>query len=294
MSDFTVRADAVNVEQIMEQIRERIRTKRGVDYTEEQIRELAAVKLEKFLDPKIVRSDLLQQFQRSQAEQPVPTSFTFEDSTLFDSPRPLVRRLRKLLRPLLKLFFNPDPLIQALHIQAHLNEIRPRADHLYYELFHNLVIETTRLTIEVKNLKMQIESLTGRLEFNERRARALESAVVYRSTGDEPDRRVNRPPSLIGSGAPVVPVVGSSVGLSTDPSTAGQSDPTGSGQEGPGQRSRRRRRRRGRRGNVPAATLMGAAAGTNQPEHPAGDVHDAAAETDASQPTETQGSDPDQ
>src|SRR5262245_47731327 len=123
MSDFTVRSDAVNVEQIMEQIRERIRAKRGVDYTEEQIRELAAVKLEKFLDPKVVRSDLLQQFQRSHAEQPVPTSFTFEDSTLFDSPRPLVRRLRTLLRPVLKLFFNPDPLIQALHIQAHLNEI---------------------------------------------------------------------------------------------------------------------------------------------------------------------------
>src|SRR5262245_32238289 len=189
MSDFTARSDAVNVEQIMEQIRERIRTKRGVDYTEQQIRELAAVKLEKFLDPKLVRSDLLQQFQRSQSEQPLPTSYTFEDSTLFDSPRPLVRLIRRLLRPFLKLFFNLDPLIQALHIQARLNEIRPRADHLYYELFHNLVVETTRLTIEVKNLKMQIESLTGRLEFNERRARALESVVVYRSGNEEADRR---------------------------------------------------------------------------------------------------------
>ena len=35
----------------MRQIRARIREKRGVDYTEEQIRELAKVKLEKFLDP---------------------------------------------------------------------------------------------------------------------------------------------------------------------------------------------------------------------------------------------------
>ena len=51
MPDFNVRSDSVNVEQIMEQIRARIREKRGVDYTEEQIRELAAVKLEKFLDP---------------------------------------------------------------------------------------------------------------------------------------------------------------------------------------------------------------------------------------------------
>ena len=50
MADFNVRSDSVNVEQIMEQIRSRIRDKRGVDYTEEQIRELAAVKLQKFLD----------------------------------------------------------------------------------------------------------------------------------------------------------------------------------------------------------------------------------------------------
>ena len=53
-------------------------------------------------------------------------------------------------------------------------------DQLYYELIHNLVLELTRTGIEVKNLKMRVESLTSRLEFNERRARALESAVVYR------------------------------------------------------------------------------------------------------------------
>jgi hypothetical protein len=56
MSDFNVRSDNVDVEQIMRQIRARIREKRGVDYTEEEIRELANVKLEKFIDPKGVRS----------------------------------------------------------------------------------------------------------------------------------------------------------------------------------------------------------------------------------------------
>ena len=66
MPDFNVRSDSVNVEQIMEQIRARIREKRGVDYTEQQIRELAAVKLEKFLDPRGVRSDLLDQFRKAQ------------------------------------------------------------------------------------------------------------------------------------------------------------------------------------------------------------------------------------
>ena len=44
MAEFTVRSDSVNVEQIMEQIRARIREKRGVDYTEQEIRDLAAVK----------------------------------------------------------------------------------------------------------------------------------------------------------------------------------------------------------------------------------------------------------
>jgi len=56
MADFNVRSDSVNVEQIMEQIRSRIREKRGVDYTEAEIRELAGVRLEQFIDPDKLRS----------------------------------------------------------------------------------------------------------------------------------------------------------------------------------------------------------------------------------------------
>src|SRR5499427_6348619 len=193
MADFTVRSDAVNVEQIMEQIRQRIRDKRGVDYTEEQIRELATVKLQKFLDPRGVRSDLLEQFRKTQPpyQPPQLPNYAFEEDTLFESHRGALRFVRRLLRPILKLFFNPNPLIQALNIQSRVNTLlaerearleasRRSTESLYYELIHNLVVETTRLGIEVKNLTMRIESLTSRLEFSERRARALESAVVYR------------------------------------------------------------------------------------------------------------------
>ena len=85
----------------------------------------------------------------------------------------------------------PEPADSGLNIQSQLNRpgrasnerarARPRArSTLHYELMHNLVIEITRLGIEVKNLKMRVESLASRLEFNERRARALESVVVYR------------------------------------------------------------------------------------------------------------------
>src|SRR5207237_9390614 len=98
MSDFNVRADSVNVEQIMEQIRARIREKRGVDYTEQQIRELAAVKLEKFLDPRAVRSDLLEQFRKAQpADEPLALpNFALADATLFESHRAPIRWPREL------------------------------------------------------------------------------------------------------------------------------------------------------------------------------------------------------
>ena len=262
MPDFNVRSDSVNVEQIMEQIRARVREKRGVDYTEQQIRELAAVKLEKFLDPRGVRSDLLEQFRRLQPayEPPELPNYVFEEATLFESHRAPIRWIRRLLQPILKLFFNPNPLIQALHIQSRLNTLNAERDareqatrrvleQLYFEVMHNLVIETTRLGIEVKNLKMRVESLASRLEFNERRARALESVVAYKpsSEGGTEPAAVAAERTVVAAGpAPSQP------GMAARPVP---SQPGGA-PEGPGQRSRRRRRHRGRHGGAPAAAIM--------------------------------------
>jgi hypothetical protein len=221
MTDFTVRSDNVDVEQIMRQIRSRIREKRGVDYTEEEIRELANVKLEKFLDPRGVRSDLIDQFRRSKAAMPAPENFAFEEDTLYETHRGFIRWIRKLLNPILKLFLNPNPLIQALHIQSGLNTRnakREELDALHYEVMHNLVLELTRLGIEVKNLKMRVESMSSRLDFDERRARALEGVVMYRPGAAVP----LQPPPSTESGRP---------------SEADQAE----------RRTRRRRRRRARR-----------------------------------------------
>ena len=179
MTDLSVRSDNVDVEQIMRQIRSRIREKRGVDYTEDEIRELANVKLEKFLDPRGVRSDLLEQFRRKR-EAALPPAFDFEDTTLYESHRGWLRFLRRLLRPILMVFFNPNVITNALHIQSKLNAQQAALEPLYYEVIHNLVLETTRLGIEVKNLKMRVESMSSRLDFDERRARALEGVVQYR------------------------------------------------------------------------------------------------------------------
>lgn len=279
MADFTVRADSVNVEQIMDQIRSRIREKRGVDYTEQQIREMATAKLEKFLDPRGVRSDLLERFRNAQPIYTPPElpNYAFEEQTLFESHRGPLRTIRTLLQPILKLFFNPGPLIQALNIQSKLNtmsaerEARREAarhgmDQLYYEVMHNLVVETTRMAIEVKNLKMKVESLTSRLEFNERRARALESVVVYKPLEKNADIDVApRLAELQSTSASEGMTASAPAGQASAPAAgaaAGGSTSTGAapaGAEGPGQRSRRRRRRRGRRGSGSAATIMGGA-----------------------------------
>jgi hypothetical protein len=74
----------------------------------------------------------------------------------------------------------------------------------------------TRLGIEVKNLKMRVESMSSRLDFDERRARALEGVVQYRP----------------GAVAPLQPPTGAN-GQTLDSESS--------------ERRTRRRRRRGRR-----------------------------------------------
>jgi hypothetical protein len=145
----------------------------------------------------------------------------------------------------LKLFFNPNPLISALHIQSELNAhnaaanaTRENLDALNYELVHNLVLETTRLSIEVKNLKMRVESMSSRLDFDERRARALEGVVQYRP----------------GAVTPLQPPAG------------GERELTEAEQN---ERRTRRRRRRGRR--RPTDSRDGSAAGSGEaPRSPGG------------------------
>ena len=92
---------------------------------------------------------------------------------------------------------------------------RVELDALTYEVLNNLVVEMTRLSIDVKNHKMRVESVASRLDFDERRARALEQVVAY------------RPNALKNSTG----------------SANGAKDDGGDGSQG----RRRRRRRRGRR-----------------------------------------------
>ena len=197
MSEFNIESDAIDVQQIMEQIRSRLKEKRNEDYTEEQIRELVNVKLERFLDPKNVRSGMVELYRKRLKEAQsaeAPTLFDFDPESIYRSSRgslgQVLYRIRKLLNPLLKLFFNPAPIVHALTVQTRINEVlsqmvRTQAEFveiaaLNYEVMNNLVVEMTRLTIDMKNHRMRVESVAGRLDFDERRARALEKVVQYR------------------------------------------------------------------------------------------------------------------
>src|ERR671913_1408701 len=201
MPEFSVRADSVNVEEIMRQIRSRVKEKRGADYTEDEIKELASVKLERFLDPLAVRSGLLDEYRRQRSTtsllgiEEAPDLYGFDSETMYASSRGaagrMLRGIRKLLNPILKLFINPNPLIHVMNMQTGLNGYFTRSiarvsDHLQqrdalnFEVLNNVVVELTRLSIENRNLKMRVESLNTRLDFAERRARALEAVVQYK------------------------------------------------------------------------------------------------------------------
>jgi hypothetical protein len=194
----------------MKQIRARIREKRGADYTDAELQHLATVKLEQFADPSGLRSDLLEQF-RQRGDSP----------STYHRHRGPRRWILMLLHPLLKR-------IQK-QLMSDLN--------LYFEIIHNLVVEVTRLGIEVHNLKMRVESVSSRLDFDERRAKAFEKYVAG-SSGSSGSSGSPGSPASPGSSGSSVASSGPGVAATV---TAG---PGGVPPRGDGERRRRRRRRR--------------------------------------------------
>ncbi|MDO8793537.1 MAG: hypothetical protein Q7J25_02850 [Vicinamibacterales bacterium] len=247
----------MNVESLMRDIRARIARQHGVDLSEQQIQELAARRLESILDVRSVNPALMEQLRRSVSSEraaQIPSRVTeppyqFEDTTIYDSDSGLTRTLRRLLNPLLKLLFNPNPIIRALHVQAGLNieTARREAERdqrqaewnaLHYELLQRLVTEVSRVSVEVQALGPRIEALSAKVDFNERRVRAIEGQQ------QDTDTRPSAPPARLaedrGPGAPSA--------------SAGDGVPAA----GDGTR-KRRRRRRGRRsgagdGFIPAGS----------------------------------------
>lgn len=222
----------------MRDIRARIVKQTGIDLSDHQIQELAARRLEAVLDVRSLNPMLMEQLRRSAGgrsvsvpARTVETPQDLEESRLFEGG------LRGVFKGILKLFFlNPRPLIDALNAQAKANAdiARRQAERdqqqiewnaLHYELLKRLVTEVSRVSLEAQGAGLRMESLSTKVDFNERRVRGLEGTVhesAVKTTTSAPAQRQTDD-------------------LSASPISGGDGAGTADGQR------RRRRRRRGRR-----------------------------------------------
>lgn len=266
--------DRVDVEQIMRDIRARIAQRSGVDLSVAQVTELAARRLEGILDPRTIKPGLLDQLRKgaSAARQPEDSAagqapFVFDETSLYGSHRGSLRFIRRMLNPILKLFFNPVPLVQALQAQVAINadaaareadrdRLQREWNALHYELLRRVVTEAARASIEVQNLAMRVESLTARVDFSDRRVRALEGTTPPPAQPRPPHRPaevtviVTPPPPVPVPAAVAAPAPAGEGRSITDGArtVGGAAAPDGARPDG---QRRKRRRRRGRRGSGP-------------------------------------------
>lgn len=264
--------DQVDVEQIMRDIRGRIAQRQGIDLSNQQIQDLAARRLESVLDPRAIKPSLLDGLRRGAAAPTGPVdkipnepTFSFEDTTIYDSHRGALRFARRLFNPLLKLLFNPNPLIQALHLQAKLNvetaERNAERDRrqtewnaLHFEIVQRMVTEVSRVSLELQALTMRVDALAARVDFNDRRVGLIEGSAQRA----RPQGRAQEP---VLSSPPTAALVTTGPNPHGDAPAAGL-PPAGAlpDAQAPDVARRRRRRRRGRRG--------GPGPGEFQPVHP--------------------------
>jgi len=179
---FEIKAEGVDVERLLAEIQRRVEERRGKLYTEDELRFIAERPLEGVVQPHDVRADLLDEFRKRDASW----NYSFDAETLYRSSHGLAGRaieaVRRVLRPVQKLFWNPNPMIAALSRQSDLNRFS-------VDLLHNLVLELTRLTLEVQELRSRNLELGSRLEALARREKTLEGMVAYRRGGGSTEPR---------------------------------------------------------------------------------------------------------
>ncbi len=170
---FEVKAEGVDVQQLLADVYRQIAERKGRLYTDDELRYIAERPLEPVLTARELRGDLVDEFRSRDAQW----NFSFDPETVYRSSRGVVGRAleaaRRVLRPVQKLFWNPNPMIAALSRQSDLNRFS-------VHLLHNLVLELSRLNLEVAELRGRNLHLAGRIEALERREKTLEGMVELR------------------------------------------------------------------------------------------------------------------
>jgi hypothetical protein len=221
------------------------------------VQDLAARRLESLLDVRSVKPELLDHLRRSTMQaadapaEPLGSPSTFDEASFYGHDRGVVGFLRRIFGPFLKLLFDPASVIGALKAQADVNRAwaeresdraRRQAEWnaLHYEILQRSVAEMARLSLETQALSARVESLSAKVDFNERRVRSLEG--TSQGARSHLSARADTPPP-----APVV---------RHDDTGVVETVATAEAQTSDGPR-RRRRRRRGRRGVPPGEAAPG-------------------------------------
>jgi len=147
MDEWTTPDGRVDVAAIMSRIREKIRGRRDLGlYTDEEVEELTALKLQAFADDAGIDPELLARLMEPNHHWNISTDYRIETHRKGLGAR-LVVHLKKLVRPWVRLYTD-----HPLSRQAQINL------YLHY-LGHNLVRELVRLQVEHAALRNRLDAL---------------------------------------------------------------------------------------------------------------------------------------
>jgi hypothetical protein len=147
MDEWTTADGRVDVAEVMSRLRERIRGRRDLGlYTDEEVEELTALKLQAFADDAGIHPELLARLMAPNHNWNISTDYRIETHRRGLGARLLVA-LKKLVRPWVRLYTD-----HPLSRQAQINL------YLHY-LGHNLVRELVRLQVEHAALRNRLDAL---------------------------------------------------------------------------------------------------------------------------------------
>jgi hypothetical protein len=158
MDEWTGSDGRVDVAAIMARIRQKIRGRRDRGlYTDEEVEELSALRLQAFADEAGIDPELLSRLMAPNHNWNISTDYRVETHRAGLGAR-FVVLLKKLVRPWVRLYTD-----HPLSRQAQINL------YLHY-LCHNLVRELVRLQIEHTALRNRVDQLTGDATPGEKKA----------------------------------------------------------------------------------------------------------------------------
>jgi len=149
--DELIKDGRIDVAEVMARIREKIRGKRAEGlYTDDEVEELTALKLQAFADEAEIDPELLARLMRADHNWNISVDYRIETHRSGLGGRAIVL-VKKLVRPLVRLYTD-----HVLSRQAQINL------YLRY-LCHNLVREMVRHQLEQTALRNRVERLEKEL-----------------------------------------------------------------------------------------------------------------------------------